>query len=424
MNILHISTTLHRGAGVVAKASHELFLEMGYQSHIVVKKRGFLEDLLQQLANKRKQFISDHYWHKILKLLRKKNKQEDIYDGAFSDIRLPSIANEILNQTPFIPDIILLHWISGFINHKTIEELIQLTGAKVLWNMIDNAPITGGCHYPWQCIKYQKECGHCPALESLNENDISRKYFLEKQAILRKNNVGIIAYSKSDLERAKSSAIIHPSQVFHNLLFVDDNKFQPSTNIDSLKLKYNIPNNAKILLVGASNIQDKRKGFSIVLQALKKIKQDDIFILLVGKTESKILKEIKQNKISLGNISLNSLIECYQLADAFICSSVEDSGPYMINQSIMCGTPVIAFNIGVANDIVINNISGYNCGIPSTENMVLGINKFCSLSDKEINKLKKDTSKFAKEILSKTKYMQTMEAIFKNISLEIFGINT
>jgi len=55
---------------------------------------------------------------------------------------------------------------------------------------------------------------------------------------------------------------------------------------------------------------------------------------------------------------MKKLMEVYKAADLFISSSVEDSGPLMVNQSIAAGTPVAAFNVGVANDLVIDGKTG------------------------------------------------------------------
>ncbi|HEY5124202.1 MAG TPA: glycosyltransferase [Ignavibacteria bacterium] len=53
------------------------------------------------------------------------------------------------------------------------------------------------------------------------------------------------------------------------------------------------------------------------------------------------------------------IASAFQAADVFVCPSIEDSGPIMINQSIMCGTPVVVFEMGVATDLVETGITGF-----------------------------------------------------------------
>ena len=43
----------------------------------------------------------------------------------------------------------------------------------------------------------------------------------------------------------------------------------------------------------------------------------------------------------------------------FLNPSTDDAGPSMVNQSIMCGTPVVSFNLGTAVDVIENGISGF-----------------------------------------------------------------
>jgi glycosyltransferase involved in cell wall biosynthesis len=59
----------------------------------------------------------------------------------------------------------------------------------------------------------------------------------------------------------------------------------------------------------------------------------------------------------------------YQASELFVSSSLQDAGPMMVNESIMCGTPVVAFNLGVSEDLVINGITGYILPLGNTNEM-------------------------------------------------------
>jgi glycosyltransferase involved in cell wall biosynthesis len=51
----------------------------------------------------------------------------------------------------------------------------------------------------------------------------------------------------------------------------------------------------------------------------------------------------------------------------------------MINQSLMCGTPVVAFNTGVAQDLVINGKTGYRATVGDTNDLTRGIKEILAL---------------------------------------------
>ena len=53
--------------------------------------------------------------------------------------------------------------------------------------------------------------------------------------------------------------------------------------------------------------------------------------------------------------------------------SIEDSGPMMINESIMCGTPVVCFDMGVARDLVHTGRTGYRAALRDSSDLAFGI---------------------------------------------------
>ena len=72
----------------------------------------------------------------------------------------------------------------------------------------------------------------------------------------------------------------------------------------------------------------------------------------------------------------------------FISSSIEDSGPVMINESIMCGTPVISFQMGVAENLIIDDETGYIVKLKNIRDLANSIEKVINLDDKKFYKMK------------------------------------
>jgi glycosyltransferase involved in cell wall biosynthesis len=62
--------------------------------------------------------------------------------------------------------------------------------------------------------------------------------------------------------------------------------------------------------------------------------------------------------VDLGFVDVDTLAKAYAAADLFACPSIEDSGPMMINESMMSGTPVVSFRMGVAEDLIEDGITG------------------------------------------------------------------
>ena len=43
----------------------------------------------------------------------------------------------------------------------------------------------------------------------------------------------------------------------------------------------------------------------------------------------------------------------------FLCPTMDDEGPMMVTESMMCGTPVVMFKVGIAGDLIREGESGY-----------------------------------------------------------------
>ena len=110
-----------------------------------------------------------------------------------------------------------------------------------------------------------------------------------------------------------------------------------------------------------------------------------------------------------------TLAQTYQIADLFVCSSLEDSGPQMINMSIMSGTPVVAFEMGVALDIVHHGKSGYLAKLYEIDDLVKGINEILDLSDIEYKKMCQYCRDLALSTFSYDKQTEFFNNLLNNI---------
>jgi glycosyltransferase involved in cell wall biosynthesis len=80
----------------------------------------------------------------------------------------------------------------------------------------------------------------------------------------------------------------------------------------------------------------------------------------------------------------------YQSADIFVCPSVEDAGPMMINESVMCGTPVVSFDMGVALDLVHTGETGYRAKLQDSSDLAQGMYDLLTLDKIEYERISKN----------------------------------
>ena len=388
-NILHIATTDIGGAGTAAYRLHRTLQKTGFNSILIVfnKKRNDKSIIqfsfkLMNLAKKAKR--------KILYEFRR-NRQSLLVE-KYNFLNYSEIANylptsQLLAQIKFKPDIIVIHWVTHFINARNIQELYKATGAKIYWNLMDMASMTGGCHYAWDCTGYMNVCGECPALKSKSDRTVARNNFLYKEKYLKKLPLTIIAPASTLLLQAQKSTLFGQKIIKKILLPINENDFDIGNKIEARE-RFNLPKHSKVIFAGAQHINEERKGFAYFIAALNYLKKDfpekftkKLIILLAGKQNEQI--QLPFNTKFVGYLTEKQLIKAYQAADVFLSTSVEDSGPVMINESIMTGTPVVAFDMGVAPDLVITKETGYRARLMDAKDLSKGLSYVLGLQKQE-----------------------------------------
>jgi len=175
------------------------------------------------------------------------------------------------------------------------------------------------------------------------------------------------------------------------LLGVDSNVFKPG-NINQARKEIGLPLKKKIVFIGASNIKSRRKGYNELISTLCYLKEilldiSNIHLVIAGRCSDDLSKNLQFNYTLLGHLDHEKLAKAFQATDLFLCPSIEDSGPMMINQSIMCGTPVVSFEMGVALDLVITGKTGYRAELGDTEDLAKGVKYILQLSNHDYNKI-------------------------------------
>lgn len=276
-------------------------------------------------------------------------------------------------------DIIHLHWTnSGFLSIANLKELIN-TGKPIVWTLHDMWTFTGGCHYSGTCDGFMRECGNCPFLRSPDKNDISHQGWLRKAAMyVSAKNITFVTCSKWLAGVAKQSSLINNFRIEAIPNPIDIDIFSPKDKITA-RQKRGIDLQTKIILFGAANINDRRKGISYLVEALSILKDqyaDDqkIEIVIFGKNKDFDVDQLHFKVHQLHLItSQQELAEVYSLADVFVTPSLEDNLPNTIMEAMACGTPVVAFNTGGIPEMIDHQQNGYLAAFKDAADMAKGL---------------------------------------------------
>jgi glycosyltransferase involved in cell wall biosynthesis len=261
-------------------------------------------------------------------------------------------------------DLIHLHWVVGMLD---LEHAVEAIGDKpVVWTLADMNAFTGGCHYSEGCEEFKRECRSCPLLGG--QSDLAHQVWRRKKAAYEKiRNLHIICPSRWIAERVSASSLLGDRPIHHIPNAFPVERFS-ETNKLVARLRLGLPLNKKLILFGADALGNKRKGgevFGDALMQLEKLSQShDVMVILFGNSTTPLPLPSR----SLGYVSDDlRLALIYSAADVFVSPSDEDSGPMTVGESMLCGTPVVSFKVGIALELIDHEKTGYlaNRGDPA-----------------------------------------------------------
>lgn len=358
----------------------------GHDAYFVSFISEFTNDTSLFFIDYHHKWNSSYIWFNIKKCLRKVlyPRVKDVDEYCFYNRGNYYIgdAKEILRMIPISPDVIIMGWIDFFISPKVIYDLYVATHAKIVIPLVDSHILGGGCHYPCDCEQYASGCKSCPALKI---KSVASKFYQEKLKYLKDIPFTIVATSY-DLKRAKKVPYLQNKEM---LPTIGTPTIPFVKSQDTARKEMGLKENDYIVMCGASSVEDKRKGFAYLVEALNRFcnqitKEHPVTLLLLGNNINGDFQINDQIKIvKPGYLNLEQLFTAYYASDIFVSPSIDDSGPYMINYSIACGTPVLSFPIGIALDLVKPHETGYLANFLDVNDMAQGLNEFYQMPFEE-----------------------------------------
>src|SRR5687768_14022554 len=146
MKILHLNTYDVGGAARAVYRFHLALKDAGHDSKMLVFKKRTVDD--EDVISFHLSFGQRlrHYINEVKRKIAKRNIKEE-YNFFNVDEKIGFPSKYFIDNLPFNPDIICVHWVSGFMNAENIYELSKATWAPVVWRFNDLNAFTGGCHY-------------------------------------------------------------------------------------------------------------------------------------------------------------------------------------------------------------------------------------------------------------------------------------
>ncbi len=367
--VTHLSTYDNRGgAGIAATRLHLALLATGVKSSQLVRyKTGkdphtYLGDVAEMESADDAiiaRAIQSEYLDK-----RRTKLSNTLLSLAYPGIDV--VQHPILAKS----DVLNLHWVSSFLSVESIGALFSM-GIPVVWTLHDQHAFTGGCHYSAGCLGFTQECRVCPQLMNDSYELMSARLKDRIQLFSGSQRPLIVTPSEWMRQCALSSQVFRDAEIItiHNSVPID--RFFPGSRFDARR-ELGIPTDMQCILFGAESHNEKRKGFADLISALRLCLSDASSAILLKKTTvlcfgepDDELLDFELNIVSLGNIEHESRLRlAYVAADVFVLPSHEDNLPNTVLESLACGTPVLAYNVGGIPEAVRHQETGWllTCG--------------------------------------------------------------
>lgn len=347
MRVIHIVFSDVGGAFRAATRVNEALVGKGIESEVLVLESN--NSNINTLFNKNQDIIMYKIKRKINDFIRKSIPiSNNIYIAMHG-------VNLLNNSKVRNADIVHLHWIGyGTLSLKGIKKLTEKK--NVVWTLHDMWAFTGGCYYTNECKNYKSFCYNCHFARGKISKKIIQREYLKKYDIFTQNIKSVIGCSQwitNEALEANINCRCIPNSISTEI-------FRPYDR-ESIRKKYEIEVGQKVVLFGAvSPSSDDRKGYNYLKEVLQLLNSKSVTVVVFGNysEERDIIPNIKLRM--LGTIDDDTkLAEIYSMADVFVAPSKQENLSNAVMESISCGTPVVAFNIGGMPDMIENGTNGF-----------------------------------------------------------------
>lgn len=396
MSILQVST--YDTAGGAEKIAWDLFTSyrtQGQRSWLVVgMKKSQDQDVfsIPNKINKIIQFTPTGIWNlpHILYVGRIVNfltspKRVIAYIKGHEDFDHPKTL-DIINLAPELPDILHCHNLhGGYFDLRTLPQLSQKV--PTVLTLHDAWLLGGHCAHSFDCERWKTGCGNCPDLSIYPaiRRDLTAYNWQRKAEIYRNSKLYVVTPCQWLMDKVNQSMLkpaIVESRVIPN--GVNLRIFHPADQIEARR-ELGLPINIKILLFTANGIRKNIwKDYNTLQSALMELTKAETKVLCIALGE-------KAPRELIGNIEIRfvpyqkdtgKVARYYQAADLYVHPARADTFPTTVLESLACGTPVVASDVGGIPEQIMEGRTG--CLVPVGDARAMARNIIDLLMDDEI----------------------------------------
>lgn len=333
--IVHVSASQFGGAGTAARRLHDGLLRQGDESKFLTSEGVASESRAIEVLPRR----YPRLWRRIARKFGYGLTARERWDQKTKALNCPEVFTSgiesdsgLLNSDSMRhAGLINLHWVAGILPWAAF---FQTNSKPLVWTLHDMNPFMGIFHY-----ELDRKRGGKSAHEM---DDQVRRH---KKQLLRDTRPPVIVTPSVWLQRhSEASELFCQFRHEHIPYGLDTQIFRPHPQAFARSV-FGLPQTCKLMLVVAERLDDHRKGFDLLLDAVRQpVVEKDWELVAVG-DGALPLANLKYHRVgAISDERLMSLI--YSAVDLTVIASREDNFPNVVLESLCCGTPVVTTPAG------------------------------------------------------------------------------
>lgn len=374
MNILHLSTEYNLGgSGRAAYRIHSSLLRRGHTSRMLVSGLVYGVPEAGPIWRSLPWRAGDWFARSLTEAL---SLQYLFLPSSWALLRHPWFRTADVVQ--------LYNTHGGYFSHSVIG--VASRRKPFVWRLSDMWPLTGHCCYSYECDRWKTGCGTCPLLsdEPALRKDRTALLWRAKQRIYAGANVTLVAPSRWIAGIAAQSPLVKhwPVEVIPNGLNLT--VFRPVRKAAAREV-LGLPQDEAVILFSSVETKAYRKGGTFVAEAVHALKgktRTPFRLLVVGNRASEWERALDVPVTTINAVKDDHLLATlYSAADVFLHPALADNLPNGVLESLACGTPVVAFDVGGVGEAVRPMETGYLARDKDAQDLAAGLQRLLDDDD-------------------------------------------
>lgn len=296
---------------------------------------------------------------------------------------------EYLKKKLIKTDVIVIFTFYKVISNEQLEAILNL-GKIVYLRPLDIEMASGGCHSNNFCNKFKNKCNNCPKINFSTLINFPAINLNKKKDIINRYKPKVLVQNKY------VKSVFDQSVIFKNInkeiLYIGTKSKRSKKISKNLAKKYlGLDKNEKIILFATFNLNSYIKGGHLLKESIKILdenkklnKQIKIRFLTLGNKNGFNVKTKNIKWTHLNTTKSNKILNyIFRASDVLVCPSLFCFGPHIVEEALLNKLPVVAYDLGSAQEFVKNNQTGYLVEKYDTKKFAIGIMKI--ITNKKFN---------------------------------------